>query len=59
MSDKWLMAFINENRNSLNESDDDFWWYMVENNLAWLYDEAGRGPIDPLLLPMSITGKLI
>jgi len=31
---------------------------MLETNLVWLYDEVGRGPIDPLLLPSSITDLL-
>merc|ERR1712098_92342 len=32
--------------------------HMVENNLVWLYDVKGDGPIDPDLLPTQIPDLL-
>ncbi|MBF0162835.1 MAG: ParB/Srx family N-terminal domain-containing protein [Magnetococcales bacterium] len=31
-----------------------FWREMIENNLTWLYDDKGDGPLNPHLLPRSI-----
>jgi hypothetical protein len=33
-----------------------FWTTMVESNWAYLYDQFGEGPRDPLYLPMDIRG---
>jgi len=52
-SDKWITAFINENR--ADDSEDEFWRYMVESNLVWLYGPKGEGPLDPAFLPQSIN----
>lgn len=37
---------------------DAFWAKMIENNLTWLYDDKGEGPINPALIPDSI-GKVL
>ena len=36
--------------------EDDFWQKMMKNGWVWLYDEVGRQPIAPQLLPSSMTG---
>jgi hypothetical protein len=33
---------------------DEFWSQMSKDQLVWLYDEHGRGPLDPTALPRSI-----
>jgi hypothetical protein len=37
---------------------DKFWQKMIENNLCWLYDDKGDGPLNPRLLPADIGGLL-
>ena len=54
--DKWVTGFINENRKG--NSVDEFWKYMVGADLVWLYTSDGNGPIDPSLLPHSVSGLL-
>lgn len=36
----------------------DFWAKMVDQHLAWLYDQNGTGPLNPSLLPSNIGGVL-
>ena len=37
---------------------DEFWSRMIENNLTWLYDDKGEGPIHPALIPDRIERML-
>lgn len=54
--DKWITAYITENRSG--DTNEEFWIHMVENNLVWLYDVKGDGPLDPDLLPAQIPDLL-
>jgi len=37
---------------------DDFWDYLIEHNMIWLYDEKGMAPIAPEHLPSSLSHML-
>ena len=49
-----MYANIRENWREL--SGPEFWTRMKERNWAWLFDENGRGPLDPAQLPPSMAG---
>ncbi|MBF0126463.1 MAG: ParB/Srx family N-terminal domain-containing protein [Magnetococcales bacterium] len=53
---KWVYAYIYEDWRE--KPRDRFWNEMIENNLAWLYDDKGDGPLNPRMLPGHI-GELL
>lgn len=56
-SEKFVYVEIIDNLQQL--SDDKFWKEMVENDKVWLHSATGMNPLDPLLLPNSISGIII
>lgn len=52
--DKWVLAVIRQNRQG--EDDEQFWSFMISENLVWLFDVKGLGPLDPIFLPSSVSG---
>lgn len=54
--DKWVYAYVYEDWS--NQSMDAFWRSMIENNLTWLYDDKGDGPLNPNMLPRHISELL-
>ena len=53
-SEKLVYVEVIDNLQHL--SDDEFWKEMVENDKVWLHSSTGMNPLDPLLLPKSISG---
>ncbi|MBF0296850.1 MAG: hypothetical protein HQL96_16825 [Magnetococcales bacterium] len=55
-ADKWVYGYVYEDWSS--KPIDAFWRDMIENNLAWLYDDKGDGPLNPRMLPQHINDLL-
>ncbi|MBF0127199.1 MAG: hypothetical protein HQM02_08300, partial [Magnetococcales bacterium] len=54
--EKWVYAYVYEDWSDLPS--DAFWRDMIENNLAWLHDDKGSGPVNPYLLPKQVGDLL-